>query len=92
MAFPRRILPGTTYVITRRSHQRIFCLRPSDVTNNIFLNFLAWPAAKTRVEIHAACVMSDHRHIVLTDVHGTLPNLVQEDRRPGPTGLPTCYF
>ena len=81
MALPRRIVPGTTYMITRRCYQRTFRLRPSDVTNGVFLYSLAWAAEKTGVEIHAACMMSNHHHVVLTDVRGTLPDFVREFHR-----------
>jgi REP element-mobilizing transposase RayT len=81
MSLPRRIVPGTKYMITRRCYQRTFRLRPSGNTNDIYLYSLAWAAAKTRVEIHAVCVMSNHHHIVLTDVHGRLPDFVRELHR-----------
>jgi REP element-mobilizing transposase RayT len=81
MAFPRPIRPLVTYMLTRRCYQRTFRLRPSEETNQIFLYSLAWAAAKTGVVIHAACVMSNHHHIVLTDVCGTLPNFARELHR-----------
>jgi putative transposase len=71
---PRRILPGTTYHVTRRCTQREFLLRPSVLTNAIFLFVLALAAARTGVTIHAFCVMSDHVHLVLTDRFGRLPD------------------
>ena len=81
MALPRRIVPSTTYMITRRCYQRTRRLRPSPETNQIFLYCLAWAAAKTGVVIHAVCVMSNHHHIVLTDVHGALPDFARELHR-----------
>ena len=71
-------------MITRRCYQRTFRLRPSDETNHIYLYCLAWAAAKTGVEIHAACVMSNHHHLVLTDVYGTLPDFLRELHRTSP--------
>lgn len=68
-------------MLTRRCYQRTFRLRPSDETNQIFLYSLAWAEAKTGVLIHAACVMSNHHHIVLTDGRGTLPNFARELHR-----------
>ena len=68
-------------MITRRCYQRTFRLRPSEPTNQTFLYCLAWAAAKTGVIIHAACVMSNHHHIVLTDVRGTLPDFLRELHR-----------
>jgi putative transposase len=73
MTAPRQILPGTTYLITRRCTQREFLLRPSALTNAIFLYVLAVAAQRTGVIVHAFCVMSNHVHLVLTDVRGRLP-------------------
>jgi putative transposase len=73
MTAPRQILPGTTYLITRRCTQREFLLRPSALTNAIFLYVLAVAAQRTGVIVHAFCVMSNHVHLVLTDVYGRLP-------------------
>jgi hypothetical protein len=53
MTAPRQVLPGTTYLITRRCSQRQFLLRPSDVTNSIFLYVLALAAKRFGVEVHA---------------------------------------
>jgi putative transposase len=73
MTAPRQILPGTTYLITRRCTQREFLLRPSVLTNAIFMFVLAVAARRAGVIVHAFCVMSDHVHVVLTDVCGRLP-------------------
>jgi hypothetical protein len=37
MAHPRRVVPGETYLLTRRCYQRTFRLRPCAQTNGIFL-------------------------------------------------------
>jgi putative transposase len=78
---PRRVLPGETYLITRRCYQRTFRLRPSARTNQIFLYRLARAAQKTGVRIHAVCVMSNHHHLVVTDVRGELPVFLRELHR-----------
>lgn len=70
---PRQILPGTTYLITRRCTQREFLLRPSELTNQIVLYVLAVAAQRAGVIVHAYCVMSNHIHLVLTDACGRLP-------------------
>jgi putative transposase len=41
MTAARRVLPGQTYLVTRRCSERRFFLRPSTVTNAIFLYALA---------------------------------------------------
>jgi REP element-mobilizing transposase RayT len=73
MTAPRQVLPGTTYLITRRCSQRQFLLRPSNVTNSIFLYVLAIAAKRFGVEVHAFCVMSNHFHLVVTDRAARLP-------------------
>jgi REP-associated tyrosine transposase len=73
MTAPRNVLPGTTYLVTRRCAQREFLLRPSDVTNSIFLYVLANAAKRFGVEVHAFCVMSNHFHLVVTDPAARLP-------------------
>lgn len=74
MTLPRRILPNTTYLMTRRCMGRRFLLRPDRTINNIFRYCLALAADKYGVEIHAGCVMSNHYHLILTDVQGVLPD------------------
>ncbi|HZZ84137.1 MAG TPA: hypothetical protein VFE30_06340 [Anaeromyxobacteraceae bacterium] len=77
MTAPRQILPGTTYLITRRCSERRFFLRPSKVTNAIFLYVLALAARMHGVRVHAYCVLSNHYHLVLTDADGHLPAFMQ---------------
>ena len=81
MSHPRRVVPGETYLVTRRCYQRTFRLRPSTETNGIFLYCLAFAADRTGVQVHAACVMSNHHHLVVTDVHGVLPIFLRELHR-----------
>ncbi len=81
MSPPRNVRPGVTYLLTRRCYQRTFRLRPSEQTNLIFRYCLGLAAAKTGVELHAVCVMSNHHHIVLTDVTGCLPDFARELHR-----------
>jgi REP element-mobilizing transposase RayT len=81
VAHPRRVVPGETYLITRRCYQRTFRLSPSAETNRIFLYCLAFAAERTGVAVHAVCVMSNHHHLVVTDNHGVLPNFLRELHR-----------
>ena len=73
MTRPRQVLPGTTYLLTRRCTQRRFLLRPSKYTNEVFEYCLAYAAQRFGVQVHGYCVLSNHWHLVLTDVHGNLP-------------------
>jgi putative transposase len=77
MTAPRRILPGTTYLITRRCAQRQFLLRPCSGTNAIFLYVLALAARRFGIQLHAFCVLSNHFHAVVTDPDARLPAFEQ---------------
>jgi putative transposase len=81
MAQPRPVLPGITYLITRRCYQRTFRLRPHAETNRIFEYCLALAAEKMGVKIHGVVVMSNHHHLVVTDSHGVLPDFLRELHR-----------
>ena len=67
MTAPRQILPGTTYLVTRRCFQRQLLLKPSASTSAIFSYVLALAAARYGVQVHAYCVLSNHFHLVVTD-------------------------
>lgn len=73
MTAPRQVLPGTTYLVTRRCAQRQFLLKPSGTTNAIFAYLLAVAAGRFGIQLHAFCVLSNHFHLVLTDPHARLP-------------------
>jgi REP element-mobilizing transposase RayT len=81
MAHPRRVVPGETYLLTRRCYQRAFRLRPCAQTNGILLYCLAFAARRTGVVVHAICVMSNHHHLVVTDPRGVLPEFLRELHR-----------
>jgi putative transposase len=74
---PRQVLPGKTYLVTRRCSERRFFLRPSPLTNAIFLYVLAVAARLHRIEVHAWCVLSNHYHLVVTDPEARLPAFMQ---------------
>ena len=73
MTAPREILPGTTYLVTRRCTQRQFLLRPSRATNQVFTYCLVVASARFGILMHGYAVLSNHYHLVLTDLHGNLP-------------------
>ncbi len=77
MTMPRQVLPGTTYLVTRRCSQRQFLLRPSPTTTSIFGYLLAVAARRFSVSVHAFCVMSTHFHLVVTDTNARLPAFEQ---------------
>ncbi|HEX9244280.1 MAG TPA: hypothetical protein VF875_17685 [Anaeromyxobacter sp.] len=73
MTAPRQVLEGTTYLVTRRASERRFFLRPSKETTAIFGYLLAVISERYGILLHAACVLSNHFHIVLTDPNARLP-------------------
>lgn len=81
MGEPRQVLAGTTYFITRRCSQRAFRLVPRPALNAIVMYSLALALMKTSVRLHAACAMSNHVHLVVTDTLGELPMFLREFHR-----------
>ena len=77
MTAPRQVLPGTTYLVTRRCSERRFFLRPSKKTNEIFRYVLAVAARRFDVQVHIVCVLSNHFHLVVTDPAARLPAFEQ---------------
>lgn len=77
MTSPRQILPGRSYLVTRRCTQRQFLLRPSRVTNQNIQYCLALAAERTGIQLHAVCFMSNHWHGVLTDPEARLPEFLE---------------
>jgi REP element-mobilizing transposase RayT len=77
MTAPRQVIPGATYLVTRRCTQRQFLLKPSKIVNEVFLYVLALAAERYDIRIHAYCVLSNHVHIVLSDPNATLPAFQQ---------------
>lgn len=77
MTAPRQVLKETTYLLTRRCSERRFFLRPSKAVNDIIRYILAVAAERYGVVIHAYCVLSNHLHLVVTDIKGTLPGFEQ---------------
>ncbi len=78
---PRRVIPGASYLVTRRCYQRTFRLRPGAETTHILAYCLALALEKTGVVLHAACFMSNHHHLVVADPRGELPNFLRELHR-----------
>lgn len=77
MSPPRRVLPGTTYLVTRRCSERRYFLKPCATTTEIFLYVLSIAAARYNVLVHACCVLSNHCHLVVTDPDARLPAFMQ---------------
>ena len=78
MTKPRCVLPGVMYLVTRRCSERRFFLRPDPEVTQVFEYLLALLARKYGIAIHAYVVMSNHYHLVITDVDGRLPDFERE--------------
>jgi putative transposase len=78
MTVPRRVLPGTTLLITRRCLGRMFLLRPSKQINRLIGYILAVAAARYEIQVHCFCVLSNHFHLVITDTKGTCPAFMRD--------------
>ena len=74
---PRQVLPNTTYLVTRRCLLRQFLLLPIPKIQNCFRYCIGYAALRFGVLIHAMCVMSNHFHLVCTDVRGEMPDFMQ---------------
>ena len=78
MTWPRRIIPGTTYLLTRRCTQRRFMLVPRGIVPKLFGYCVALAAERHDIQVHAVTVMSNHWHAVVTDPHGRIPEFSRD--------------
>jgi REP-associated tyrosine transposase len=76
MSLPRAVVPGRSYMITRRCSERRFFLRPDPETNNAFVYCLALAAEKYGVKVIFTVTMSNHHHTGIVDVEGKLPDFL----------------
>jgi putative transposase len=81
MTTPRRILPETTVMITRRTLLRTFLLRPEPAVRQIYLYALAVLAKRYGISVHVPVLMSTHEHLMVTDHLGQLPNFLRDLHR-----------
>jgi hypothetical protein len=73
---PRIVTPGATLLITRRTYDRRFLLRPDPELDQIYLYALAVAASRFGVEVHALILMATHEHLAATDVLGQAPRFL----------------
>ncbi len=74
---PRQIVPGRTYMVTRRCTQRQFLLRPDPDTNNAFVYCLAFAAKRTHMKVVAFLAHSNHHHTIVVDPDGRMPEFLE---------------
>ncbi len=63
---PRRHIPDSTYLVTRRCLEGVYRLVPDGKVNAILLYCLLYASQKHGIELHGFCFMSNHFHLVLT--------------------------
>jgi len=81
MSQPRQIVPGATYLLTRRVMRRHLLFRPDAAITQLLIYALAVSSRRYGLEVHALCAMSTHLHLVVTDVQGVLPQFLQHFHR-----------
>ena len=62
VSLPREVLPGCTYMITRRCSERRLLLRPDHETNNAFLVCLAVAAQRFGIQVIFTYAAANHQH------------------------------
>lgn len=77
MTLPRSIVPGRSYLITRRCSERRFFMRPDAETTNAFVYCLAISAERFGFGVVGFGTMSNHYHAVVVDTQGRLPEFLQ---------------
>jgi putative transposase len=77
MSIPREVLPGHTYMITRRCTQRQFLMRPDPQTNNAFIYCLAAAADRYGIQVLFTVAMSNHHHTGIYDPDGNYPAFLE---------------
>jgi putative transposase len=77
MSLAREVLPGQTYMITRRCTQRQFLMRPDKDTNNAFIYCLAEAAARFRIQVLFTTAMANHHHTGIYDAEGNYPAFLE---------------
>ncbi len=75
---PRRIISNVTYLVTRKTTQGFFFLRPSAKVNACIRYCLALAQRRSGVQVHSAVFLSNHYHLVVSDPKGTIPIFTEE--------------
>jgi REP element-mobilizing transposase RayT len=75
---PRYIIKGQTLFVTLRAVGRSFRFLPTRAVNEIIRYALAVTAEQYGIALHEFKFMSNHGHILLTDVEGRLPDFMRD--------------
>lgn len=76
MTLARQVVPGRTYLISRRCTQRQMLLRPEPMVEQIYMYCLGEAAARFDVTVHGFIAMSNHQHLVVRDNRGNFPEFI----------------
>jgi len=76
VSLPRRIIPGSTYLISRRCIERRYLLRPDPTITATFHYCLAYAADAYGIQVHGFMVLSNHFHLCVTDPEARLPEFM----------------
>ncbi|MCA8962309.1 MAG: transposase [Planctomycetes bacterium] len=74
----REIIPGETYLLTKKCLCDLFLIRPSKEINAALRYLLALKAKRYRLKVHHFCMMSNHFHLLVTDPEGRIPDFMRE--------------
>lgn len=77
MSRPREVLPGRSYLITRRCTQRLLLMRPDRETNEAFIYCLAVAAERYDIDVLFTIAMSNHHHTGIYDRRGNYPAFLE---------------
>lgn len=69
---PKPRFKGDTYLVTLRAQDGVFHARPSPAVNRIMAFCLAHAAQQFNIRVHAFVFMSNHFHLVVTDMEEQL--------------------
>lgn len=78
MTRPRRQIADQVVMLTRRCFDRHFFMRPDRRINAIVAYRFARDAGSNAIEMHAAMVMSNHLHLVVTDKKGRRSDFMRD--------------
>ena len=65
-------------MLTRRTTQRMFLLRPDSITREAFIYCFTVAAQRHSIEVHWLTVMSNHYHAGIRDVLGRAPEFLRD--------------
>ncbi len=74
----RAVRPGAVWLITKKTNDDLFHLRPDGAVNEVLLYTLLLKLKRYELHLHGYVFMSNHFHLVVTDVRGQLPAFMRE--------------